>query len=594
MKSDNTNINRIAFLIFALIFLLNNSVFSASKKKKSKTNNSGQVKTTYQIEENQSESVAPVEAVKLSTPKRTFFSKIDPEILAGVENGSPDSLRLAMSKLRKNESEYEENEKILIAISTEIMKTLWPSEKITWDTFPVASDNPYMGAIDSANKGVFDSSTGNADFLSSILPALVLLKPTSTPDVYEPCDTSIKLALQKNSNSVMANYLMGKLLSKKKQSDKSIYYYKKAYESTNNCKEIIFAYTESLRLSDDFVTAEKILLNYKSQDENDIALLKQKAYMAFGKKDFTAAEEYVGRVLQQNPNDLEFLLFRAKILIEKNDYIHAVSLLDVYARQENSSLEYLLLRAKVQLDWSKNTSAATETIEKALQLYPDSEEVYMLAARIASAIDGPVAGLYADQLATKILEKNPKNIDALSYSLIGYIQRQNWQEAYNICNKIFEMNQTSIDVTINYVTICINLGKLSEAFEYAKKCLSENPDDERVLQTYIYAYSTVGNRDEVLKYINSTLDSASTRIKSYLYYRRSFLQTSEDSVLADLRSSLISNPRNSESLFRLYEIYFNKKDYRKAQYYLRQVVAINPNDASAKKLNEELTFLLNQ
>ncbi|MCR4743221.1 MAG: tetratricopeptide repeat protein [Treponema sp.] len=593
MKRFCTHINRTAFLITALIILLNTSVYSASKKKKNKSNTSGQVKTTYQAEES-SENSSQLETVKLSTPKRTFFSKIDAEILAGVENGSPDSLRLAMSKLRKNESEYEENEKILIAISTEIMKTLWPSEKITWDTFPVSSDNPYMGAIDSANKGVFDSSTGNTDFLSSILPALVLLKPTSSPDVYEPCESSIKLALQKNSNSVMANYLMGKLFSKKKQSDKSIPYYKKAYESTNNCKEVIFAYAEALRLSGDLESADKILANYKTQDENDLALLKQKAYMAFDKKDYNSAEEYVARVLQQNPNDLEFLLFRAKILIEKNDYIHAVSLLDMYARQENSSLEYLLLRAKVQLDWSKNTSAATETIEKAIQLYPDSEEVFMVAARIASAIDGPIAGYYADELAKKILEKNPKNIDALSYSLIGFIQRGNWQEAYNICNKIFEMGQTSVDVMLNYVTICINLGKENEAFDYAKKCLQENPEDERVLQTYIYAYSTVGNRDEVLKYINSTLDSSSTRIKSYLYYRRSFLQSSEEAILADLRSSLISNPRNSESLFRLYEIYFNKKDYRKAQYYLRQVVAINPNDASAKKLNEELTILLNQ
>ena len=66
----------------------------------------------------------------------------------------------------------------------------------------------------------------------------------------------------------------------------------------------------------------------------------------------------------------------------------------------------------------------------------------------------------------------------------------------------------------------------------------------------------------------------------------------EDTVLADLRSSLISNPRNSDALFRLYQVYYAKNDYRKAQYYLRQVVAINPNDSSFKKLNEALTKLM--
>ena len=66
----------------------------------------------------------------------------------------------------------------------------------------------------------------------------------------------------------------------------------------------------------------------------------------------------------------------------------------------------------------------------------------------------------------------------------------------------------------------------------------------------------------------------------------------EENQLADLRSSLMEQPRNSKSLFRLYEIYFEKKDYRKAQYYLKKVVAINPNDMSIKKLNETLTKLI--
>ena len=88
------------------------------------------------------------------------------------------------------------------------------------------------------------------------------------------------------------------------------------------------------------------------------------------------------------------------------------------------------------------------------------------------------------------------------------------------------------------------------------------------------------------------MGSASAKVKSNLYYRRSYLQLTEEKALADLRSSLISNPRNSDALFRLYELYYAKQDYRKAQYYLRQVVAINPNDTSFKKLNEALTKLM--
>ena len=102
----------------------------------------------------------------------------------------------------------------------------------------------------------------------------------------------------------------------------------------------------------------------------------------------------------------------------------------------------------------------------------------------------------------------------------------------------------------------------------------------------------MGNRDAVIRYIDSLMSSASPKVKSYLFYRRSFLQLTEEKQLADLRSSLISNPRNSDALFRLYEVYYSKKDYKKAQYYLRQVVAINPNDSSFKKLNDALTKLI--
>jgi len=81
-------------------------------------------------------------------------------------------------------------------------------------------------------------------------------------------------------------------------------------------------------------------------------------------------------------------------------------------------------------------------------------------------------------------------------------------------------------------------------------------------------------------------------MKSFLYYERSFVHTSEDEVLNDLRSSLTSNPRNKDSLYRLYEIYYGKKDYRRAQYYLKQVVALDSSNAQLLQKNNELDLLL--
>ena len=128
--------------------------------------------------------------------------------------------------------------------------------------------------------------------------------------------------------------------------------------------------------------------------------------------------------------------------------------------------------------------------------------------------------------------------------------------------------------------------------EVAKKAYAATPSDETIAQAYVLASTQVLSRDESVALIDSMMKTASSRMKSYLYYRKSYLERTEEVVLSDLRSSLIANPRNSDALFRLYEIYYDKKDYRKAQYYLKQVVAINPNDSSVRKLNEALTQLV--
>ena len=100
-------------------------------------------------------------------------------------------------------------------------------------------------------------------------------------------------------------------------------------------------------------------------------------------------------------------------------------------------------------------------------------------------------------------------------------------------------------------------------------------------------------RNEARTLISKLLPESSSKMRSFLYYQKSFLDVGDDNVLADLRSSLTSNPRNKDTLYRLYLLYFKKKEYRKAQYYLKQLMSISPNDSNIKKLNNSLDSLIN-
>ena len=527
-----------------------------------------------------------------SVKDKTLNYKISDEVMFDIENGSSESLKRAASQLKKNSADYSDNEKILLSIAKSLMEIVWPSVPSDIPAVSVDNNNPYMGAINSAKNGIFDSSTGNVDFLSTILPAIVVLTSNPSETVLQKCEKCILDAQKLNSKSMLANYLGGVVYEKMGDSSNAERFYKLAYENSSSETELSVAYARVLSKNGNQELASKVLSSVSSTSVNDIQVLKQNAYIAYEKNDLQAAEEYVARVLQQNPNDLDFVLFRAKIFIGKNDYIHAVSLLDMYARQNDTNLDYLVLRASVQLDWSKNTTSATETVEKALRLYPDSEDALMIAAKLSSTTDAPVAGKYADELAQMVLDKNPKNTQALSYALEGLILRENWQNAYEISTKLINMPNVQGDSIYRHVNICIHLGKKTEAFEVANNAYNSNKKDEALIQSYVYAYTQIYSRDASLSLINSFMDSSSSKMKSFLYYRRSYLQRTEDTQLADLRSSLIANPRNSDALFRLYEIYYEKKDYRKAQYYLKQVVAIKPNDSSIKKLNDTLTQLI--
>ncbi len=587
-------------LLSQVAFSGGQSLFAASKRKKDKASKKNQVETSLENETAESSSDktsdnSPENATKLSVPKKksNYFAKIDELIVSGVENGSPTSITAALILLKKPVDEYKENEFVLAFTGLEIMNIVWPSAGFSFDLPQMEVQTPYTGAIDFVKKGFFDSSTGNVDFLSTILPALILTSDNeiSVSDM-ENCRNAILKAREYREESVLLDYLQG--LYNKRTGDYAgaKLYFEKLYMTQNSVYEVARNYADIKFALKEYDSAYELSSGLLDKNPSNLDLLKLNASIAFAMKNYEKAEEYVGRGLQQMPNNLEFLLFRARVLVEKGDYIHAVSCLDNFARQNDTNEDYLLLRARVQLEWSKNIARATETIEKELSLYPENKEALLLAARIASTTDAPVAGKYADELVAKILESDPDNIDAQIYALNALEKRSLWQSAYEISHKLIEKESISPDILAKHVEICLELGKTGEAINAATQAYENNPADETIAQAYILAQIAGGNKTQSLTLINSLLETSSKKMKSYLYFRRSFLQGTESAAMADLRKSLTENPRNSEALFCLYEIYFNREDYGKAQYYLKQVVALNPNDTKYKNLNESLTKLL--
>lgn len=535
-------------------------------------------------------------ATALASPKqakKVFFDGIDSSILLKVENGTKTDLLSALSQLKRSDDNYRDNEKVLITVIQGLLSILYNDTSLLVPETKTVMSNPYTAALDSARKGAYDFSIAGSDFLSFVLPSLVLITAPAVQNYYEEAGTALYKALQIQDNSFLALYLYALLLERSGKREDSLQFLTKAYEKDSAYLPLSRLFMKTLYDKGSEDKAFQVAVSVLQASPNDVEALKICANISFANKNYDAAEQYVAQIIQNDPGNTEYILFRARILMDKGDYIRVSSLLDLYARSNKNGKEYLILRARLQRDWNKNTAAASNTIQEALNLYPDDLVVLLLAASLSAQSGQKIGKLSLEDLLAQILGKDPDNEEALLLTVQEYMRQQQWNLAYDYSLKILSQNRPSEAVLLPHIEICISLGKLTEARAHVETLSAIQTDQETLLMLQIKLLIAEGNTESARRLIDSMLgNTAYTRSKSSLYYERSRIAAEEESRLNDLRSSLTSNPRNPESLLALYLFYFNKKDYRKAQYYLKQVVALSPSDQRLLKLNEEIENLL--
>lgn len=535
--------------------------------------------------------------IKVEKKSSVYFGSIDKDIMKEFEIGSPSSINRGLNKMRKAAIEYSESEKVLYNIASKIMTVVWSKEPALTDVPALsnvsATGNNYLAVIESAKSGIFENKKGDKDFFMTVLPAIAVLSSSSGSSYYADAEAALAAGLKIKPDSVLCNYLLGRLYEKQKQYEKAIACFDRATENGTVVFEVLYEKVSCLAELGRYDAAINILDRLVIQFPSDVQVLKLYANATLMMGDFSKAELYASQVLQQNPSDLEFVLFRAKIFVETGEYLKASSLLDVYAKSFPTQHEYLLLRAKLQKEWNKNLTVSIATIEKALALYPDDVDIILYAAQLASESGSRVSGKTGGELAEIILKDDPDNIKGLQFSVQSMYNEGRYAEAYAVSKKLMAEKSVPQSAVLMHTKVCLALRYNDEAWKYAASLYEKHSDNVEIIQYYIEVMIKTGRTQSASKLISSLLSGTpSAVLKSFLFYERSFLTSNEGTMLSDLRSSLIANPRNSDALFRMYQIYYGRKDYRKAQYYLKQVVSLNPNDEKYLRLNTELEQLV--
>ena len=583
---------RSTFLCVASLFLIFSfSCKSVPDKVVSPTVVSGNDSTPQENLEQQAVQLA-VPTIPPKNEKVGNFPDINPSILKLIENGTLLSLKEAASLLRSPDQIYNNQQIILLNVISGIMNIVYPGEKLSWPIPPVNFENNYTAALNSAKKGVYDFSVGTSDFLELTLPSLVLITAPSLKNYYQESEASLKEALELYRDSFLANYLLALLFYRQNRDLEAMQFFAKAYNIDDTCLSMNQIYANCLIRNNENALVDEISKKILEENPDNTEMLKVSAISSFNSGDLQSAEQYVIRVLQQEPDNMDFILLRAKILMKKGEYLNVSSLLDVYARNNDTNKDYLLLRTELQRDWNKNISSASSTIQTALNLYPDDIDVLLMAASIMASSGQKIGQKSLKEVLDTVLKKEPENSFAQELLISEYINSENWNEAYNLSSALIKNKNYSAEILLQHIKSSIQLGLITEARNTMPLLHSVIVDKSISDLAEVQVLIAEGRKAEAFAFIQKALALYTGKIKSAFYYEKSRISANDDQKLADLRSSLTANPRNPEALFALYKYYFDKSDYRKAQYYLRQVVALNPENTKLAELNAKLDSLI--
>jgi len=159
-------------------------------------------------------------------------------------------------------------------------------------------------------------------------------------------------------------------------------------------------------------------------------------------------------------------------------------------------------------------------------------------------------------------------------------------------NKILSVRRTDQDLIDAYY-IEHGLNNNARALSFARELYEKDASKNEYIAVYISALIDNGRKEEASRLLESKIAAASAGAdKSRYFFLRSRVQTNEEAALGDLRSSLFEDPRNLDALIAMFEIYHRRREERRAVHYLRQALAISPDNPRLKRYETEYAALL--
>jgi tetratricopeptide (TPR) repeat protein len=545
----------------------------------------------------------PVEETPLLIPgqggeaaPRPSGGGITDEIRGLTETGVLSSMLRALDLIRGRELGATEFGRVMNAVNVALIQTIYPDTAAPLPVPDLPQTHVYARILRETERGNYTPpSPGSTDYLEHILPFLAVFPERSrgvSPERLQSALPDLQKAETLNSAPVLALYFLGLAYEKTGRLPEASTAYSRAYNISSECYPAALGLARVLNLSGRRQEAQQMLSDLVIRYPDNIAVKRQLAIAYYQNRDWSRAEPAIAEILQRNSRDGEFVLMRAHIMVEQGLFLQAQAPLDLYSSMDSNNPLYLFLRARVQAEGYRNRDAALNYLRSILRSFPADEEVAVYAIRLLLESPRPEDQGEGRELLRRLLDSAAPSLLVEALALQDAVRRENWREAQEYLARLLEERRSSQDL-MNAYTVERGLGNNARALSYARELYERDTASDEGITAYISALIDTGRQDEAGRMIESHLAGMpGGTVKSRYYFLRSRIRTGDESAMNDLRSSLFEDPRNLSALIAMFEIYHRRRDERRAVYYLKQALALAPNNPQLRRYETEYAGLL--
>ena len=514
------------------------------------------------------------------------------EVRSLIETGRLSSMTQALDIIQSRNLGGIEFGRIMNGIISVIIRNVYPDSMVRLPSQDLPQTYNYSRIIREAERGNYIRHGENSlDFFEYILP-IIVINDFSKPEILTDAMADLLMARELRPNSVLPSYYLGLIYEHLNQFENAMISYRHALDLYSEFYPALIGIARMLKQTGEKAQAAAIYSDLIIRYPDNIGIKRYLAIIYYEDREWSRAGPAVDEILQHEPRNGEFLLMKAHILIEQGHFLQANTPLDAYASINSSDRFYLFMRARVQAEGSRNRDSALNYLRSIIRTHPNDEEALVYAVTLLMESQRSVDQNEGRELLRHLQQIAGSSITVLSLSLHDAINQENWREAQGFLNRILAVRRTTGDL-IDAYHVEHGLGNNSRALSYARELYERDTANSDYIIIYISALIDNNRRDEASSMLASRLAaSGSGAVISRYYYLRSRIQNNEEAALNDLRSSLFEDPRNLDAIIAMFEIYHNRREERRAVYYLRQAMSIAPDNPVVMRYEREYSSLL--